>query len=41
MDGQVITEFECNIIDEQSEIFITDAGIVLRNGNEIYLMNKK
>jgi hypothetical protein len=36
-----IAEFSCNLIDEDSQVFITQAGIVLETDGKIYLMNKK
>ncbi len=38
---QIITSIDCPICDKNSQIFITNAGIVLRNEKNVYLLNKK
>jgi hypothetical protein len=41
IDGQIIAEFDCHLVDDSSQVFMTNAGIVLRTGNDIWLLNKK
>ena len=40
-DFAVITEFDCPICTDNSEAYIADAGIILKEGNELTLINKK
>lgn len=41
LDFAVIAKYECKLVNEDSEIFITNAGIVVKTDNKIYLINKK
>jgi len=41
IDFNEIANFKCNLVDDNSEIFVTDAGIILNNGTGVYLINKK
>ena len=41
IDGQPLVEFDCDIIDDMTQTFITNAGIIIRTGKEVYLLNKK
>ena len=39
IDFGEIANFKCNLVDENSEVYVTDAGIVVNNGTGLYLMN--
>ena len=41
IDFGEIANFKCNLVDENSEVFVTDAGIIVNNGTGLYLINKK
>jgi len=41
MDFALIAKFDCSLIHEDSELFITNAGIIVKTDNHLYLMNKK
>lgn len=41
LDFAEIANFKCNLVDENSEVYVTDAGIVVNNGTGLYLINKK
>ena len=41
MDFALIAKYDCDLVNEDSEIFVTNAGIVVKTDNEVYLINKK
>ena len=41
MDFALIANYDCDLVNEDSEIFVTNAGIVVKTDNEVYLINKK
>jgi len=38
---QPIAKFKCSVVSEDSEVFYTQAGILINNGKNLYLVNKK
>jgi len=38
---QPIAKFKCSIVDESTQVFYTKAGILLNDGNNLWLVNKK
>ena len=40
-DFMEIAKYECDLVDTNSEVYCTGAGIVVFNGDGIYLINKK
>lgn len=40
-DFSSIAKYECKVINEDSEIYLTTAGIIARTDNKIFLINKK
>lgn len=40
-DFTPFASFDCDLVDQDTEVFITNAGIVLNTGDGVYLVNKK
>jgi serine/threonine protein kinase len=40
-DFMEISKYECDLVDTNTEIFVTNSGIIIYNGDGIYLINKK
>ena len=40
-DFNSITEYDCNMVSESSQVFICNAGIIVKEGNNLILINKK
>lgn len=40
-DFATIVKYECKVVDEDSDLFITNAGIIAKTDDKLYLINKK
>ena len=40
-DFSEIANFKCDLVSEDSQIFVTNAGIVSNDGENVYLLNTK
>ncbi len=40
-DFYPIAKYECDLVDEMSQVFNSNAGIVVNNGTQVFLINKK
>ena len=40
-DFSELANFKCGLVSEDSQIFVTNAGIVVNDGENVYLLNTK